>query len=603
MSSLNQATKPFSFLFTQLKGPSKYDTACRIVFAILVLRSIHGVYDNITYYGVLGGIRKALERCWRCISPTAQKPAARRIFKRVDADLEAITNMIAQKFDRQGDASTRNLSLPAAGWSYQEVEEELEQLRNLDHTRWEDGRVSGTVYHGGSELLDMQTQAIGKFSVSNPIHPDCFPGVRKMEAEIVAMVCLFVCFSCTLIDWETDLERLQCPRGWRRRHHKWWYGVDSHGLSGCSRESRSRARRHRSRDVRPFLSSSAFVSMYLTPSRIIPCTAHAAFYKAAQYFRIKLHVISCPAPSYKASIPEMRQLINQNTVLLVASAPNFPHGIVDNIPLISQLATAHQIPLHVDCCLGSLVIALLGQSGFPSPYEDQGGFDFRQPGVTSISVDTHKYGFAPKGSSVLLYRNRSYRNYQYFLLPDWSGGVYASPSMAGSRPGSLIASTWATLVKTGVEGYIASCKQIVGAAKRLESAIREHPLLSDHLSIVGEPMASVVAFRSSTEEIDTYDIADAMDARGWHLNSLQAPAAIHCAFTIPTAEAVESLVEDLVEVTREMLVRAEERKNDKGEKTVQARGKSAALYGVGGSIDHSVAGRFAEGFLDTLYKA
>ena len=297
----------------------------------------------------------------------------------------------------------------------------------------------------------------------------------------------------------------------------------------------------------------------------------------------------------------MRQLINRNTVLLVASAPNFPHGIVDNIPEISQLATENCIPFHVDCCLGSLVIAFLKQAGFPSPYENEGGFDFRQPGVTSISVDTHKYGFAPKGSSVLLYRNRSYRNYQYFLFPDWSGGVYASPSMAGSRPGSLIASTWATLVKMGVSGYIDSCQLIVGAAKRFKTAILTHPILSAHISVIGCPMTSVVAFKSRNEEIETYGIADAMDARGWHLNSLQSPPAIHCAFTIPTAEAVESLITDLVDVTRSILIRIENQ-HDKGEQTVQSRGKSAALYGVGGSIDNSAASQFAEGFLDTLYR-
>ena len=177
----------------------------------------------------------------------------------------------------------------------------------------------------------------------------------------------------------------------------------------------------------------------LTFHRIIPDTAHAAFIKACNYFKIKLHRVPCPEPEFKVDVNAVRRLINPNTVLLVASAPNFPHGIVDDVPALSRLATKYKIPLHVDCCLGSFVIALLKKAGFPSPYEEEGGFDFRQPGVTSISVDTHKYGFAPKGNSVLLYRNKSYRSYQYFIYPDWSGGVYASPSVAGSRPGALIA--------------------------------------------------------------------------------------------------------------------------------------------------------------------
>lgn len=336
--------------------------------------------------------------------------------------------------------------------------------------------------------------------------------------------------------------------------------------------------------------------------RIIPDTAHAAFFKACKYFGIKLHLVACPAPEYKVHIPSVRRLINRNTVLLVGSAPNFPHGIVDDIPSLSRLAVSYKIPLHVDCCLGSFVIAFLKKAGFPSPYEDEGGFDFRQPGVTSISVDTHKYGFAPKGNSVLLYRNRSYRNHQYFIYPEWSGGVYASPSIAGSRPGALIAGCWASLMTIGESGYTASCHQIVGAAKQFETAILEDPLLSANLEIIGHPMISVVAFASKNIYVDTYDIADDLTAKGWHLNALQSPPAIHCAFTKPSAEALAKLLSDLSEVVRDELSKAEERQRQ-GKGYVRQQGDAAALYGVAGSLpDKSIVSRLAEGFLDTLYK-
>lgn len=299
----------------------------------------------------------------------------------------------------------------------------------------------------------------------------------------------------------------------------------------------------------------------------------------------------------------MRRLINPNTVLLVGSAPNFPHGIVDNIPALSHLATSRKIPLHVDCCLGSFVIAMLKKAGFPSPYEEEGGFDFRLPGVTSISVDTHKYGFAPKGNSVLLYRNRVYRSHQYFIYPDWSGGVYASPSVAGSRPGALIAGCWASLMRVGEAGYINSCSEIVGAAKKLESTLREHPVLSEHVEVIGNPMVSVVAFASKNPGVDTYDIADELSSKGWHLNALQAPAALHVAFTIPTAAAVDKLITDIIEVVEQQLEKAEERKRQ-GKSYVLKKGDTAALYGVAGSMpDKSIVNRLAEGFLDTLYKA
>jgi sphinganine-1-phosphate aldolase len=275
---------------------------------------------------------------------------------------------------------------------------------------------------------------------------------------------------------------------------------------------------------------------------------------------------------------------------------------VDDIPALSRLANSYKIPLHVDCCLGSFVIAFLKKAGFPSPYEDEGGFDFRLPGVTSISVDTHKYGFAPKGSSVLLYRNRSYRNYQYFVYPDWSGGVYASPSMAGSRPGALIAGCWASLMNIGESGYIESCHKIVGAAKSFESSLREQPLLSTNIQVIGYPLISVIAFASKNDAIDTYDVADAMSAKGWHLNALQSPPAIHCAFTLPTIVAVDKLTSDLVEVVQVELAKAEDRKKQ-GRSYNRDRGDVATLYGVAGSIpDKSIVSRLAEGFLDILYK-
>jgi sphinganine-1-phosphate aldolase len=296
-------------------------------------------------------------------------------------------------------------------------------------------------------------------------------------------------------------------------------------------------------------------------------------------------------------------LINPNTVLLVGSAPNFPHGIVDNIPALSKLATKYKIPLHVDCCLGSFVVALLKKAGFPEPYEEEGGFDFRQPGVTSISVDTHKYGFAPKGNSVLIYRNKSYRNNQYFIYPDWSGGVYASPSVAGSRPGALIAGCWASLMSIGETGYINSCTEIINAARKFETAVRTDSTISLHMEVIGNPIVSVVAFRSKNGAIDIYDIADDLSAKGWHLNALQSPAAIHVAFTIPTAKAVDHLIADLAEVIGKELEKAEERRSQ-GKAYILKRGETSALYGVAGSIpDKSVVSRLAEGFLDTLYKA
>lgn len=345
------------------------------------------------------------------------------------------------------------------------------------------------------------------------------------------------------------------------------------------------------------------------PELIIPSTAHAAFHKAASYFNIKLHVVPCSAPSYRVSIAKVRRLINPNTILLVGSAPNYPHGIVDDIPALSRLAISHNggIPLHVDCCLGSFLLPFLSAAGFESPFAETGGFDFKVSGVTSISVDTHKYGFAPKGNSVILYRSKHLRQYQYFIYPDWSGGVYGSPSMAGSRPGALIAGCWASMMSVGETGYIEACHKIVGTRITIQNAITEHLTLKASLRVLGEPSVSVVAFESTDLEVDVYDLADGMSARGWHLNALQDPPGIHVAVTLPMtkAEAVDGLINDLVEAVKAEKKKGEEMKRSgAGLQADKKRGNAGALYGVAGKIpDKSVVERLVVGFLDTLYKA
>lgn len=331
--------------------------------------------------------------------------------------------------------------------------------------------------------------------------------------------------------------------------------------------------------------------------RILPLTAHTAFRKAGEYFNIKIHYVDCPAPTYQVDLRSVARLINTNTVLLVGSAPNFPHGIIDDISGLSKLALRNKLCLHVDCCLGSFVIACLEKAGFESE-----PFDFRLKGVTSISCDTHKYGFAPKGNSTVLYRTAQLRSYQYFVSPDWSGGVYASPGLAGSRPGALIAGCWASMMNIGEAGYVDACGKIVGTAKKIAESIRDSPTLQGELEIIGKPLVSVVAFYA--QNLNIYDIADSMSAKGWHLNALQDPPAIHVAVTLPITKVWSRLVNDLeavVEDEREKeRVRAVQGKGAKG----KAVGDSAALYGVAGSLPNkSVVVDLATGFLDLLYKA
>ncbi|KAJ2905259.1 putative sphingosine-1-phosphate lyase protein [Zalerion maritima] len=458
--------------------------------------------------------------------------------------------------------TVRNLSLPKNGMAHDEVRAELQKLAGMEHTRWEDGFVSGAVYHGEDELIKLQTDAFEKFTVSNPIHPDVFPGVRKMEAEVVAMV----------------LSIFNAPAGAG--------GVTTSGGTESILMACLSARQ------------KAYAERGVTePEMIIPETAHTAFHKASCYFKIKLHLVACPAPDYQVDVNRVRRLINANTCLLVGSAPNFPHGIIDDISGLSKLALKYKVPLHVDCCLGSFLVPFLERAGFETV-----PFDFRLKGVTSISCDTHKYGFAPKGSSTVLYRTQQLRTYQYFVSADWSGGVYASPGIAGSRPGALIAGCWASMMSVGQEGYIDACSTIVGAAKSVANGISTSPILTAELEIIGNPLVSVVSF--TARNLNIYDIADNMSSKGWHLNALQNPPAIHVAVTLPVAKVWEKLVADLELTVEEEREKERERIVKGTGKKGRAVGDSAALYGVAGSLPNkSVVEDLANGFLDTLYKA
>lgn len=536
------------------------DSLRNVIFVLFLLRWTRKAALRLKGRGMLGTFVDAYASVQRTLYGIfLRAPGVRSQVKKQVAESIA---KLEGKLVPQGPGISRYLTLPKEGWTEQQVSAELSKLSEMEHTRWEDGKVSGAVYHGGHELVKLQAEAFEKFSVSNPIHPDVFPGVRKMEAEIVAMV----------------LSMFNAPPNGA--------GVTTSGGTESILMACLSARQ------------KAYVERGVTePEMIIPETAHAAFRKAGSYFGIKVHLAPCPATAYSVRIRSVTRLINSNTILLVGSAPSFPHGIIDDISALSRLAIKKGIPLHVDACLGSFLIPFLSRAGFQSV-----PFDFSLKGVTSISCDTHKYGFAPKGNSTLLYRNTTLRSYQYFISPDWSGGVYASPSIAGSRPGALIASAWASLMSQGESGYISACHSIVGAAKKIESSIRENHGLRDDIHVLGNPLVSVVAFTSKS--LNIYDIADSMGAKGWHLNALQSPPAMHVAVTLPIVAAVDRLIEDLVAVVEEEKekerVRLVEGKGKKG----SAKGDMAALYGVAGSLpDKSVVVQLAGGFLDTLYKA
>ena len=256
-----------------------------------------------------------------------------------------------------------------------------------------------------------------------------------------------------------------------------------------------------------------------TPEIIMPHTAHPAFDKAGQYFGIKMVRIPVDR-NYRADIRDAANAITRRTVVVVGSAPSFPHGMVDPIAELAEMARRRGVGFHTDACLGGFVLPWAETLGYDVP-----PFDFRLPGVTSISVDTHKYGYAAKGTSVVLYRTPALRRYQYFTIADWPGGLYCSPTFAGSRPGALSAACWAAMVSIGQNGYRDATRRILETAARIKAGIREIP----DLYVLGDPLW-VIAMAS--RRLDIYRIMDVMGRKGWSLNGLHRPSCVHLCVTL-----------------------------------------------------------------------
>lgn len=521
------------------------DAVLAFVFLRLIAAAAWSVYAHGPVELARRGLRSGAKRGARIVMLL---PPVKR---KVDAELAKTLTHIEDVVIQNDAALLQFATLPETGLPIDDVERELLTSKKLKHNDWEAGRVSGAVYHGGPELLKLQLEAYHQYSIANQLHPDVFPGIRKMEAECVAMV---------LRMFNAPASGCGCTT---------LGGTESLLLAGLAARQfgRKRGIRH--------------------PEVIAPVTVHAGIEKACFYFGMTLHKVPLDA-SYKVDVARVKRLINSNTVLLVGLAPNYPHGIIDDIEALSKLAVRYKIPLHVDACLGLFVVAFLEQAAV---HESLPLFDFRLPGVTSISCDTHKYGFAPKGSSIVMYRTPELRKCQYYVLSSWTGGMYGSPTLAGSRPGALMAGCWATLVHIGEAGYTQLARDIVLATMRFKTALRTHPLLAQHLEVLGEPLVTVVAFRAKSS-VGIYALGDAMSAKGWHMAALQRPAALHFAFTRLSVPVVDELVADLVEAVEAEAALGAGKQSD-----------TAAMYGVAGSVStKGVADRLIVGFLDAMYK-
>jgi glutamate/tyrosine decarboxylase-like PLP-dependent enzyme len=397
-----------------------------------------------------------------------------------------------------------NRVLPDHGRPREEVLAELHTMATEEDARWETGKCSGTMYSGDHDHYRFLNEAYGLFAHVNVLQRDLCPSATKFEGEIIAMVLGLM---------HADAVTNGTP-----------VGMVTSGGTGSILHAVLAYRDHAAahRGIR-------------RPNLVKPETAHAAFDKACHLLGVEPRTVPVVPETTVVDPQVMAASIDENTIVIVGSACNYGYGTVDPIAELGRVAADRGVGLHVDGCLGGFILPFGEELGYDVPT-----FDFRVPGVTSISLDTHKYGYSFKGSSTLVFRDKAYRNAQYFHLVGWSGGKYMSPGIEGSRSGGILAATWAAMVGLGRDGYLDHARAIFTTADRMKEAVLSHP----ELRLLGAP---TFCFSFTSDAFDIYHVADFMSGRGWRFNGQQYPNAIHMAVTGPQTRAgvVEEFATDL----------------------------------------------------------
>jgi glutamate/tyrosine decarboxylase-like PLP-dependent enzyme len=389
------------------------------------------------------------------------------------------------------------MQLPKQGRPLAELVAEMREKKKQD-ADWRGGRTFSLIYPAGEEIDRALFEFNNLYLYENALNPFRFPSLRDMEKDVVDM-------TTALLHGGDNASGSMTSGG-------------TESILMAVKTARDRARAEKGIDK---------------PELLAPVSAHPAFAKAAKYLCLE-HVQIPLAADLRADVGAAKKLINENTALVVGSAPNYPHGVIDPIPELAALAAERGINFHTDACVGGFLLPFLEKLGHPVP-----PFDFRVPGVTTISADLHKYGYCTKGASVIAHRDKETTQYQIFLYDQWPGGLYGSFAMAGARPAAPIAAAWGLLNYLGEEGYLRIARRLLDTAKKLRAGIEAIP----ELQIWGDPAATLLAFGS--EKVDIMAVGDVMDDKGWHLDRQENPSALHMMISPEHARVADDFLADL----------------------------------------------------------
>ena len=409
---------------------------------------------------------------------------------------------------RQSPAASPSVSpqltcqLPAQGRTWDTLQAELASLRDHD-VDWRAGRAAVYVFDAGEDVRAVAADAYQQFISENGLGPAAFPSLARMEANVVQMTASL----------------LQAPEG------------STGSMSSGGTESiflAVKACRDWARVHRPDAGRTG------APQIVAPRTAHPAFDKAADY--LGLEVVRVPVTDALTADPQaMAAALNERTILLVGSAPCFPFGLIDPIDQLSELAVSRDVWLHVDACVGGYFAPFARMNGEPLP-----AFDFALPGVQSMSADTHKYGYAAKGASTVIYREPERFAYQAFHFDNWPCRAMTTPTFAGTRPGGAIAAAWAVMSYLGMSGYCERAATVVGLRERVEEGVK-----ALGLRVHGKPQLGLISF--GADDFPILALGDWLRERGWVSSRTQGPDGIHLMLSPGHAAAMDHYFEDLRE--------------------------------------------------------
>ena len=392
--------------------------------------------------------------------------------------------------------------MPPKGWSAVDVFEGLEAMRTRD-VRWREGRAFSLAYHAGAEALAVAEEAYRRFSGENALSTDAFPSLKQIQAEVVAMAGVWLGATPSSAGFMTS------------------GGTESILMAVKAARDRLLAERQ----IRQ-------------PNMVMPTSAHAAFAKAGAYFGVEVRRVAVGS-DWRADVAAMQSQVDKNTVLIVGSAPQYPQGVVDDIVGIAKIATDAQINCHVDACMGGVTLAYLQRLG-----ENIAPWNLQVPGVSSISVDLHKFGYTSKGASVIMYASKHLRSFQGFVTDDWLGGVYGSSGVLGTKSGGSMASAWAVMHFLGDDGYLRLTRQAREATLQLATVIRNTP----ELVLRAEPESTLLCFGAQDPSaLNVFAVADELSKRGWYVDRQTPPDSLHCTVNAIHHDKIDWFARDMHE--------------------------------------------------------